>query len=411
MRRKMLKKQIWIGAAVALTLTGVGCSNKTTNNAASAAKSSDTESTTTAANQDTVENTVVDPTKETEKTEVAKEETNVTSTVESSSDESNDSNSTQESDTENDTQKDVADADTLDEVTVILDYVANTNHTGMYVALDQGLYEAEGLKVNIVEPTEGATATLVAVGKGDFGISYQEDVTIALASADPLPITTIAAIIQHNTSGFATYADKDIKSPKDFEGKTYAGWGGPGEEAVIKAVMTQDGADFSKLNMVISDGSGFAALKDTVDVMWFFEGWDVVKCKLADFPINYMEVRKLDERLDYYTPVIITNNDLAQNNPDLVKRFMKATTEGYEYAIENPKESAEILHKYAPDYDMDLLNDSQEYLSAKYAEDTDRWGEMKDEVWDNYTNFMVEYGVIDKAIPASDCYTNEFLPQ
>ena len=76
-------------------------------------------------------------------------------------------------------------ADSLEDVTVILDYVANTNHTGMYVALDQGYYEEQGLNVNIVEPTEGATATLVAVGKGDFGISYQEDVTIALASEDP----------------------------------------------------------------------------------------------------------------------------------------------------------------------------------------------------------------------------------
>ena len=97
-----------------------------------------------------------------------------------------------------------------EDVTVILDYVANTNHTGMYVALDQGYYGEEGLNVEIIEPTEGATATLIAVGKGDFGISYQEDVTIALTSADPLPIKAIAAIIQHNTSGFATYADKKI---------------------------------------------------------------------------------------------------------------------------------------------------------------------------------------------------------
>ena len=82
------------------------------------------------------------------------------------------------------------------DVTVILDYVANTNHTGMYVALDKSYYEEAGLNVNIVEPTEGATATLVAVGKGDFGISYQEDVTVALASKDALPIKAIAAIIQ-----------------------------------------------------------------------------------------------------------------------------------------------------------------------------------------------------------------------
>ena len=303
------------------------------------------------------------------------------------------------------------DSDQLEKVTVILDYVANTNHTGMYVALDQGYYKEAGLDVEIVEPTEGATATLVAVGKGDFGISYQEDVTIALTSKDPLPIKTIAALIQHNTSGFVTYADKDIKSPKDFEGKTYAGWGGPGEEAVLKAVMAKDGADFSKLNMVISDGSGFEALKDKVDIEWFFEGWDNVKCKLNNFPINYMELRQLDERLDYYTPVIIANNDTLEQKPEMVKKFLAATEKGYRYAIENPDESAKILQKYAPDYSLEMLTMSQEYLAEKYMEDTDRWGEMKDEVWNNYTDFMVEYGVIDHAIPAEECYTNEFLPE
>ena len=81
----------------------------------------------------------------------------------------------------------------LEDVTVILDYVPNTNHTGMYVALYKGWYEEEGLNVEIIEPTEGATATLIAVGKGDFGISYQEEVTMALTSEDPLPIRAIAA--------------------------------------------------------------------------------------------------------------------------------------------------------------------------------------------------------------------------
>ena len=92
-------------------------------------------------------------------------------------------------------------------------------------------------------------------------------------------------------------------------------------------------------------------------------------------------------------------------------KFLAATEKGYEYAIENPDESAEILLKYTPDSSPELLQKSQEYLADKYMEDTDQWGVMKDEVWDNYTDFMVEYGVIDKAIPAADCYTNEFLPE
>ena len=298
-----------------------------------------------------------------------------------------------------------------EDVTVILDYVPNTNHTGMYVALHNGYYAEEGLNVQIIEPTEGATATLVAVGKGDFGVSYQEEVTMAIASKDPLPIRAVAAIIQHNTSGFATAVSKNITSPADFEGKTYSSWGGPGEAATLHAVMDSMGADFSKLNIVISDGSGFAALEKNVDIMWFFEGWDNVTCQLNDFPINYMELRQFDERLDYYTPVIITSNRMIEENPETVRKFLAATSLGYAYAIANPDESAKILQTYAPDYSLEMLTISQNYLAPKYAEDAPRWGEMKDEVWNGYTDLLVQYGVLDSAIPAETCYTNEFLPE
>lgn len=299
----------------------------------------------------------------------------------------------------------------LTDVTVILDYVPNTNHTGMYVALEKGYYADQGLNVTIIEPTEGATNTLIAAGKGDFGISYQEDVTVARTSDEPLPIKAIATVIQHNTSGFATYAGKNITSVADFEGKTYAGWGGPGEEAVLRAVMEAAGLDFSTLTMVISDGSGFTALEGDVDIEWFYEAWDNVKCQINDFPINYIPLRDLDERLDYYTPVIVTNETMINEKPDVVRAFLAATSQGYMDAIADPDGSAEILQKYAPDYDLEMLKISQNYLAEKYMEDAERWGEMKDSVWDNYTGFMVEYGVIDTEIPASELYTNEFLPE
>lgn len=303
------------------------------------------------------------------------------------------------------------DAAELKKVTVILDYVPNTNHTGMYVALDKGYYEEEGLDVEIIEPTDGATATLIAQQKGTFGISYQEDVTIALTAEDPLPIRAVATLIQHNTSGFVSLADSGIESPADFEGKTYAGWGGPGESAVLEACMTQAGADFSKLNIVVSDGSGFEALGKSCDLMWFFEGWDCIMASMNDCALNYMELRQFDERLDYYTPVIITSDAVIDEDPEMVSAFLRATEKGYKDAIADPDAAAEVLSSHVPDYDPEMLKLSQEYLADKYMEDTEVWGEMKDEVWDNYTAFLQEYGVIDKALPASDCYTNEFLAQ
>ena len=115
----------------------------------------------------------------------------------------------------------------LEAVTLVLDWVPNTNHTGLYAALENGYYEEEGLDVEIVQPSVGGSADLIAAGQGEFGISYQEQVTIARTTTDPLPVKAIAAIIQHNTSGFASPSDKNINRPKDFEGKKYGGWGSP----------------------------------------------------------------------------------------------------------------------------------------------------------------------------------------
>ncbi len=298
----------------------------------------------------------------------------------------------------------------LTDVTVILDYIPNTNHTGMYVALDRGYYAEAGLNVQIIEPTEGATNTLVAVGKGDFGVAYQEDITLAHAMDEPLPIRAIAALIQHNTSGFVSWAGKNITSVKDFAGKTYAGWGGPGEAAVLRAVMEAEGLDFDTLTMVISDGN-FTSLEKDVDLMWFFEAWDSVICAMNGFELNYIPVRELDERLDYYTPVIITNEDMIANHPDTVRAFLEASRRGYLDAIADPEACAAVLNKYAPDYSLEMLTISQKYLADKFMEGSDRWGEMKQQVWDNYTDFMVEYGVLDAPIDSAELYTNDFLPE
>lgn len=299
----------------------------------------------------------------------------------------------------------------LQKVTVILDYVPNTNHTGMYIALNKGYYAEEGLDVQIIEPTEGATNNLIANGVGDFGIAYQEDVTLALASEEPLPIKAIATLIQHNTSGFVTLADSGINSPADWEGKTYAGWGGPGENVVIRSVMELAGADPDKLNVVIADGLGFESLGRACDIMWFFEAWDKVAAELAGVELNYIPCNELDKRLDYYTPIIVANTSTLENDPEMVKAFLRATEKGYADAIADADAAAEILHEYAPDYDLEMLQISQNILADKYIEDAEAWGVMKEEVWTNYTEYLVENGVLEESIPADVCFTNEFLPQ
>ncbi len=100
---------------------------------------------------------------------------------------------------------------------------------------------------------------------------------------------------------------------------------------------------------------------------------------------------------------------MIESDPETVQKFINATKKGYEFAIANPKEAADILYEIVPEYDKEFILASQEYLSSQYSLDSDIWGLMKDEVWDNYTSFMVETGLIDYKIEAQKQYTNQFL--
>lgn len=312
---------------------------------------------------------------------------------------------------EKQTASENTDAENLkpEKVTVVLDWVPNTNHTGLYVAKDKGYYKEQGLDVDIIQPSEGGTAQLIAAGKGQFGISYQEEVTNARATN--VPVKAVAAIIQHNTSGFASPVEKNIKTPKDFEGKIYGGWGSPTEAAMIKALMDKYGADFNKVKIVnIGSADFFTSVKKDIDFAWIYYGWTGIEAELRGVRLNYIDIRKEDPNLDFYTPVIIVNDDYAENHGDTIKKFLAATSKGYEYAIKNPEEAGNILLKSAPELNKDLVIKSQQYLAKEYQSDAPRWGEMKQSVWENYANLMYERKLIPKNINASEAFTNEFLP-
>lgn len=295
------------------------------------------------------------------------------------------------------------------DVTLMLDWVPNTNHTGLYAALDKGWYREEGLNVKIVQPTEGGTTQLVATGKAQFGVSYQEDVTQARASG--VPVVSVAAVIQHNTSGFAAKKETGITRPREMEGKRYGGWGSPTEEAVLKAVVESDGGSFSRVKIFnIGTSDFFTAIRRDVDFAWIFYGWTGIEAEQRGISLDFLELRKLDPALDYYTPVLIAGEKLVKENPDLAKKFMRATSRGYQFAIEKPAEAAEILLKHAPELDRGLVLASQQYLSPRYRDDAERWGEQKAEVWENYAGWMYERGLLPGKIEADKAFTNEFLP-
>jgi ABC-type nitrate/sulfonate/bicarbonate transport system substrate-binding protein len=298
----------------------------------------------------------------------------------------------------------------LEKVTVVLDWTPNTNHTGLYVAKDKGYFEEEGLDVEIIMPGEAGVDQLTASGKADFGVSYQESITQARVQG--VPLVSIAAVIQHNTSGFASPVEKNIKSPKDFAGKTYGGWGSPVEKSVLDSLMKIEKGNVEDVSIVnMGDADFFTAVKRDIDFAWIYYGWTGVEAELRGEKINMVYLTDYSEKLDYYTPVLATNEKMIESNPETVKAFVKAAAKGYGYTIENPKEAADILLKAAPDLDEELVKKSQEWLAPHYQDDASRWGEQKLDVWKNYADWMFDNGLLDKKLEAEKAFTNEFLAE
>lgn len=298
----------------------------------------------------------------------------------------------------------------LTKVQVVLDWTPNTNHTGLYVARDKGFFKEQGLDVEIIQPGESGADQMVASGNVQFGVSYQESITMARIAG--VPLVSLAAVIQHNTSGFASPVDKGIDSPKKFEGKTYGGWGAPLEEAVIDSLMQEEQADVKKVNiMSIGDGDFFSAVKRDIDFAWIYYAWTGVEAELRGEKINMVYLTDYSDKLDYYTPVLATSEKLIAEDPELVKAFVAGAAAGYQYAIDNPEDAAEVLIKAEPDLNAELVRASQKWLSPKYQDDAAQWGEQKLSVWENYADWMFDHKLLEKELEADKAFTNDFLPK
>ena len=299
-------------------------------------------------------------------------------------------------------------------ITFVLDWTPNTNHTGIYVALQKGWFEEAGLKVDVVQPPEGGSALLVASGKAQFAVTAQDSIAPALTGENAMPLTTVAAILQHNTSGIVSRAGEGMDTPKGLEGHKYATWDSPVEKATIRQVMAADGGDFDKVELIPSTVTDeVSALKSgDVDAIWIFYGWAGIACEVAGLPIDYFDFADFDPVLDFYTPIIVSNNDWLENNPETAKAFLAALSRGYEYAAENPKEAAYILMEAAPELksNAELVYRSQEYLAGEYIADAARWGEIDPDRWGGYFTWLNDNGLMETPLDPGMGFTNEYLP-
>ena len=179
-----------------------------------------------------------------------------------------------------------------DRVTVALDWSPNTNHTGIYVAQKLGYYEAAGIDVKVLPYANTAPETLVSHRKADFGFSYSAGVAFARgAGAD---VKSVFAVLQHTALEIGVRADRsDIKTPKDLDGKTYAGFGTPDEMPLLQTVIRNAGGKGVFRNVTLNTSAYDAVYRGKADFTLPLATWEGIQAKLVGQAAQDVQARAL----------------------------------------------------------------------------------------------------------------------
>ena len=309
----------------------------------------------------------------------------------------------------------LGEGENLKKIVFCLDWTPNTNHTGVYVAQALGYYREAGLEVQIVQPPENGALLMCAAGQAQFAVDAQDTMAASLDLEEPLGVTSVAAILQHNTSGILSRAGDGITSAKGLENRTYATWDSPIELAMLRYCMEKEGADFSRVKLIpnnITDEPAALNAHQT-DAVWIFYGWSGVNAEMSGVACDYWDFASLSEDLDYYTPVILANNDFLREHPETAKAFLQATARGYEYAVEHPEEAADMLISGDTTGSLtdarDLVVASQKWLSGQYIADASAWGMVKPERWNAFYSWLYANGLTAHDLTGTG-FSNDYLP-
>lgn len=301
------------------------------------------------------------------------------------------------------------------EITVCLDWTPNTNHTGMYVALANGYYDEAGLDVKIIQPPENGATQACAAGQAQFAVDFQDIIASAFASDTPLDVTAVAALVQNNTSGVMSAKGQGMDSPKGLTGKTYLTWDSPIELATLENVVNKDGGDWSKVTKIPNTVTDEAQdVKQNPDhAIWVYYGWGGINAEVNHVETDFFFFKDINSVFNYYSPILVANNEFLETNPEAAKAFLAATQKGYEFAIENPKEAADLLINGDDTGSLvgseDLVYASQEWLASQYIADAAKWGYIDPVRWNAFYSWLYENKLVEKDISENVGFSNDYL--
>ena len=299
----------------------------------------------------------------------------------------------------------------LTELDVVLDWYPNALHAFLYVAMENGYYEEEGLKVNICFPSNSNDAiSLVAAGQADIGLYYQQDVIQARADQN-IPVKSIGAVVQGPLNIVLSLEEKNITSPEDLVGKTVGYAGTELSEAIVRSIMEYVGADYKDVAMV---DVGFDLMSSMttgiVDAtIGCLVNHEVPQMEEEGFEVNWFDLDDYGVP-SYYEGIFLASDEMIENDSETLKAFLRASARGFEDMKEDPEAALAILLNNQNEENFPLSEtverESMEMLLPLMETADARFLSQSDECWQENIDWMFSQGLIDETVALDEVRVN-----
>jgi ABC-type nitrate/sulfonate/bicarbonate transport system substrate-binding protein len=307
----------------------------------------------------------------------------------------------------------------LTPVSFALDWTPNTNHTGLYVALEKGYFTKAGLDVTVLPYSQSSTDALINAGSADFGISFQNTATFAAAAG--VRNVSVMSVLQHDATAIGVLASRDdIRSPKDLDGKTF-GMAGPSATFPTEAAhaIKNDGGTGAFKKITLGTSAYEALYAGRIDFTSAFTTWEGIDAVLRGTAMKFFALH--DYGLpDQYSVIVEANRAWTAEHPAAAGRFVQALQKGYQYAADHPDAAAKILIDANPGVfeNTELVYRSQAKLSASYLTDASgKVGTQTADTWQQLADFLFHAGLLvdedgkalTKPLDTSTLFTEQYL--
>ena len=291
--------------------------------------------------------------------------------------------------------------------TLLLNWYANPYHTPVFAAKALNFYQEEGIKLAILEPTDPSDVTEI-VGTGQVDIGLKAMLHTVAGFAKGYPIRSIATLLDEPPTGLIALKSSGINTFQDIVGKRI-GYIGEFGKKIIDSLAQHAGIDPSsyqtvRTGMNITD----AICRNSVDAGIGFINFQKVELEHLRGEVNFLRLDQLAGlgcccfcSIQYIVP-----EKTIQEQPEMLRKFLRATQRGVAFTTENPGEAFELLCQEKPHLRSDLYKDIF-YRTLPFF---DRHMKHPPHDWNKVNRYMQHLTIIEPGFDITNCYTDDYLP-